>query len=129
MIDQDSLRENMVITCNGILVEDPDIYESVAIIANASLSIQQRTLEITTGSYTAEYQEGVEITNKEVWITKGSLCEGHTLIAETNGVQVEVGKSKNTLSGYKIVDADGNDVTDNYKIECKYGILEVTEPD
>jgi hypothetical protein len=91
------------------------------------MRIQRKVIEITTGSYTAEYQEGIKVTNSSVWITKGSLAEGHRLVAVTDGMQTVVGESENTLSVCKIVDADGNDVTDNYDIKEIYGILEVTE--
>ncbi|MBE7079823.1 MAG: transglutaminase domain-containing protein [Clostridiales bacterium] len=125
-LDVEKLREHMVITLNGVLVTDSNIYEGVYIVGK-TMRIQRKVIEITTGSYTAEYQEGIKVTNGSVWITKGSLAEGHKLVAVTNGLQTEVGYSENRLSVCKIVDADGNDVTDNYDIVEIYGKLEITD--
>ena len=123
-LDVEKLKENMVITLNGVLVTDPEIYEKVEILGK-TMRIQRKAIEITTGSYTAEYQEGHKVTTNVVWITKGSLCEGHYLVATTNGQQEEIGKSENTLASCIIVDEDGNDVTDNYDVHLVHGILEV----
>lgn len=61
-------------------------------------------------------------------ITAGGLIDGHKEVVVMTGTQTEVGKSVNTF-GVKIVDENGNDVTNCYKVTSVYGELSVTKKD
>ena len=91
------------------------------------MSIQARTIVVSTGSYVAEFVEGIELRDDTVWISKGALAEGHRFEAVVSGVQTTIGASENTLENFTIYDEDGKDVTDNYTIDCILGVLEVKE--
>ena len=93
------------------------------------MRINKSTLYVSTGSSSSEYYDDIVLTNETVNITKGKLAEGHKLIAKTNGVQTEVGKSSNTIETetFCIIDEDGNNVTSNYSVKLELGVLEITE--
>lgn len=60
-----------------------------------------------------------------------SFMEGHSLIIDINGIQIEPGESENTVSFCQVVDLEGNEVTEFYDIEFEYGsliVLEAEEP-
>ena len=64
--------------------------------------------------------------------TDTNLAEGHHVETVTiDGSRINVGTYKKELVPHdaKIVDADGNDVTDNYEITYKEGDLEIVSPD
>ena len=61
-------------------------------------------------------------------ITAGGLLSGHKEVVVMTGAQTEVGSSVNTF-GVKIVDENGNDVTNCYKVTSVYGELTVTKKD
>ena len=71
--------------------------------------------------------DGTPLTCPHASIIEGSLLQGHridTLVVV--GSQTAVGRSENVVSKIKIVDADGNDVSENYMIEFQVGKLRVT---
>ena len=64
--------------------------------------------------------------------TDTNLAEGHHVETVTiDGSRINVGTYKEELVPHdaKIVDTDGNDVTDNYEITYKEGDLEIVSPD
>ena len=91
--------------------------------------IKPRTIEITAASQTKYYTAGAKLTNGTVTVTKGSLANGHRLIAVANGVLEEVGSIENAVNpeAVFVLDADGNDVTNNYKISIISGTLTFIE--
>lgn len=93
------------------------------------LTVHKRELHIQTGSANKAY-DGTPITsNAYSVVTQGqaALLSGHVLEAETIGSLARVGKTENicNLEKTRIYDADGNDVTQNYRISYTYGMLEV----
>jgi hypothetical protein len=56
----------------------------------------------------------------------GELGINNYLELEIKGSQTNIGKSENTVSSIKIVNALNKDVTDNYKITYTNGVLFVT---
>ncbi len=64
-----------------------------------------------------------------VIITQGSLKEGHVLAyVEVHGSRTDAGQSTSTIGEVRIEDADGNDVTAQYKIVRRDGVIEVRKP-
>ena len=98
-----------------------------------SLTVQKREITIITGSDSKVY-DGKPLTNSEVYAREDiynanyGLLVGHRLVAKTNASITEIGSTPNTVEdGYKIVDAEGNDVTYNYNIGFQLGRLRVTK--
>lgn len=66
-----------------------------------------------------------EVLQADKWeLSSGKLKEGHKAQVKVFGKQTDVGKSENEFS-VVILDANGADVTSDYKIERQMGILEV----
>ncbi len=63
-------------------------------------------------------------------ITKGSLADGH-YIADVviEGSRTDPGKTDCIIVSFRIVDAQGNDVTANYIVDTQVGTLRVNPPD
>ena len=91
------------------------------------MRIAKRYIFVTTGSSTAEYTEGLILTNDSAEIVKGELCEGDKLVIVITGKQEGVGESQNTFEKLYIENVDGENVTHNYEILPKYGILKVEQ--
>jgi hypothetical protein len=88
------------------------------------LTVTPRSLQLTAASETRIY-DGETLTNPTVYITKGSLAAGHTLAASASGTQTEIGSSANIVTSYKILDAEGRDVTSLYRVTTVDGQLTV----
>lgn len=98
--------------------------EQAPVMMKSARSTSVKTpLTITTGSAEKEY-DSTELTSTEV--TAEGLAEGHTLEATTSGSITDAGTTANALESWKIVDADGNDVSDQYDVAINEGTLTVT---
>ena len=89
------------------------------------IQIYLEELFITTGSSEKIY-DGTPLTNTACKLT-GETLYGHTVTkVETAGSLTDAGK---TYNGYVLVITDdgGNDITDYYKVNATYGILEVKQ--
>ncbi len=83
--------------------------------------------ELTVSSYSASKEyDGEPLANASSYISQGALIKGHELHTVISAQITEVGKITNTIDKITILDASGNDVTKNYKIEKNEGILEIT---
>ncbi len=83
-------------------------------------------LTITADSDSKLY-DGTEL-KKESYTVTGGLAEGDSIESvSVTGSQTEVGSSENVAREAKIVDAEGEDVTENYAITYIAGTLEVKE--
>jgi len=60
---------------------------------------------------------------------KALLDEGYTFDVVIRGSQTDVGRGASTISEFKLYDPDGNDVTENFDIDYKEGVLEVFPAD
>ena len=82
--------------------------------------------ELTVRTYSSErVYDGTGLTNERIDIS-GTLLDGHTVATlKCTGMQTDVGKSSN---GFEIViiDSQGKDVTDHYKINKNLGTLSIT---
>lgn len=101
-----------------------DSYEDV--IAEATVIINQRALDIQAGSASKIY-DGTPLVATTASIVNGTtLAEGHEVSRVTVlGSQTEVGSSENVASYAEITDGD-KDVTANYAIRYIDGLLTVT---
>ena len=78
-----------------------------------------------TPSYSKIY-DGTPLTVNEVTAT--GLPDGYTFTAETSGMQTDVGECDNGISEYRIYDAAGNDVTEQFvNVDYQIGTLTVTQ--
>ena len=83
--------------------------------------------EITVCSYSASKEYDNEpLSNGLSYISQGSLVDGDKLEALIDTEILDVGKVTNTIKNVTIIDMNGNDVTQNYKIQKNEGILEIT---
>ena len=92
-------------------------------IATGAIDVEQKTIVFSSASAEAVYS-GDTLTAGEWEITSGELREGHTAKVIVSGSQTTVGSSENTISA-TIVDANGADVSDYYKIEYHPGTLKI----
>ena len=94
--------------------------------ARGTLTITQRPLLIETKAANKVY-DGTPLTERSTPNITGRV-EGHQVTLRITGSQTKVGSSENTVSDVKITDKEtGVDVTKNYEISYKFGMLTVTE--
>lgn len=111
---------------NGNIVVD-DGENFTVTITGEPLRIEKRKITLTAKTI-AKVFDGEELTGGNTAdITFGTLAAGHRLQVVTQGEQLYPGSSENVIIEYKILDAGGNDVTDNYEVDCRPGILTVLE--
>ena len=82
------------------------------------VEITQRLISLKTDSASKKY-DGTPLTKHSCSVVSGKLMEGHRIEAEYTGSQTEIGTSDNyiNMESIKIFDADGNDVTEYYKVD------------
>ena len=82
---------------------------------------------VVFSSFSAEkVYDGTPLTSSEWKLTSGTLKQGHTAEAVFTGEQTLAGSSNNTFDVH-IYDANGADVTDEYKVTTTTGKLTVTK--
>ncbi|MBR0207919.1 MAG: hypothetical protein IJQ43_03385 [Oscillospiraceae bacterium] len=84
----------------------------------------QRPITFTVLNVKGEYN-GTAYAPTDYTISSGELAEGHVVNAVFSGQQTLPGKSTGTAS-FTIADADGNDVSGQYKISVINCVIEVT---
>ena len=118
------------ITGTAVVKDDEgnDVTAQFAVIeVDGELVIDQKTLTIKADSGKKEY-DGTPLTKNSY--TDTGLAEGDEFESVTvTGSQTVAGSSKNVASAAKIVNANGDDVTDNYAIKYVDGQLTVTAND
>lgn len=92
------------------------------------LTVNPRVLELVAASETRIY-DGQPLSNPHIYISKGSLVTGHSLVAYAQGEQREVGSCKNVIGSVDIRDEEGRDVTDLYVVNSLSGTLTLLEPE
>ncbi len=120
---------------DNILITDAD---GKSVIHNYRISIELGTLTVypieleivTEGA--EKFYDGTPLTNDKYDVTVLNATDfvaGHRIIVQVIGSQTIVGSSPNAIdeSGVKVLDADGNDVTKNYRISYQYGELIVNQ--
>lgn len=69
------------------------------------------------------------VTPENVIITQGTLKEGHKLTnVQVSGSQTDAGTGVSVITGATIVDQNGVDVTGEYKLVFRDGVIEVRKP-
>ena len=91
------------------------------VIYDGTLVISPRTLTITSGSDSKEYN-GTPLTSSEIKVSGDGFVEGEGASYTFTGSQLDVGSSKNTFD-YELND---NTKAKNYEITKEYGDLTVT---
>ncbi len=93
------------------------------------VEIKPRKIEITSASQTKYYTDGAKLINTRVTVTMGSLAGNQKLVAFASGVIDAVGSVENIIDmeTVAIVDEGANNVTTNYEITVKHGILTFLE--
>ena len=91
------------------------------------LRIDKRAITLLAASEDKPY-DGTPLTCDSVSVLLGQLAEGHVLEAHAIGSITLEGKTENVvdMNTLRILDQDGNDVTDCYRITCVNGELEIT---
>ena len=94
--------------------------------AYAVFTIKQREITITTSSASKPY-DGEELVDPNYHISIGMLGEGHTMELSVTGTIITKGENPNTINKESLVikDENGNDVTDNYKVNYVLGTLKI----
>lgn len=113
----------------SLTIRDPEGYdvtdEFKIKLLSGKIHVYAEEITVSTESASAVYN-GAPLTAPTADITEGELMHGHIageLIA--TGVQSGVGRSENGISVI-ILDSEGRDVTEYYKINKSLGTLEVT---
>ena len=93
-----------------------------------TLKVKPRTLVITSESATKVY-DGQPLTAEsyEILAECDGLVSGHKESVLVTGYIIEPGRTSNTISAVSIYDGFGNDVTVNYKIVLREGLLVVDD--
>ena len=115
----DNVVNYMVVNENNVDVT----YNYEFIIDCGTLEVKPIVLKYKTGGASKEY-DGTPLTNSEVTLISGKVLKGHTITIAAVGTITNVGTCMNDIE-YSIVDANNNDVTSNYDIDCEYGILRI----
>ena len=94
------------------------------VLASGKIHVYMEELFVKTGGGSKVY-DGTPLVNTEVTLT-GNLLGNHTVkTLECKGNITGVERKANTCV-LKIVDGSGNDVTDYYKVNVTYGVLQIT---
>lgn len=97
-------------------------------VSSGTLTVNKRTLEITTADFTAVY-DGFEKWDNGFTLAQTSLSAlneaGHNISVAGSTVQKNAGEYENKLD-FVINDEDGNDVTSNYALSLTYGTLKIS---
>ena len=94
----------------------------VFLVTDGNLEITRRSLKLTSGSATKQY-DGTPLTNTSVEITGDGFAEGEGMNIAVTGRRTEVGESDNTFT-YAF---DRNTLAENYTVETEFGKLTVEE--
>lgn len=104
---------------------DNDVTSNYQIdIIAGKLEILPTKLVITSGSASKPY-DGTPLMSDNYFISSGKLLDGHKLNVKLNGTITEPGTVDNTFEYVIVIDENGFDVTDNYKIEQVYSQLTI----
>ncbi|MBP5238511.1 MAG: transglutaminase domain-containing protein [Clostridia bacterium] len=69
--------------------------------------------------------DGEYLTSQGISLIGGALAEGHRAECAFLGAQLYSGSAENTVSGFRIVDENGGDVTSEYMADIYFGTLTV----
>ena len=92
-----------------------------------ALTVRARTVTVVSGDASKVY-DGAPLTAPYYTVADDGdgLAVGHKAQLTVTGEITEVGAASNTVSSARIVDTLGNDVTENYRLLLREGVLIVT---
>ncbi|MBE6684069.1 MAG: transglutaminase domain-containing protein [Ruminococcaceae bacterium] len=114
---------------NGVRTEGVllvvDVYEGMS-QDYVPIRIDRVDLELTSASMSKDY-DGEALVYDKVYISKGTLANGDVLEAHASGMIIDKGRTENIIfeEDVRIINRDGEDVTDNYNITLIFGSLMV----
>lgn len=116
-----TLHGSVIVDGNGNNVTSDYVIET----RYGMLSITQQNITVTTASDRKSY-DGRELRN-DTYVVDG-LLNGHSLtdVVFDEG-QTDYGTRENVILDFRIIDQDGNDVTDCYNVTFEFGWLTVTK--
>ena len=118
------IENKIAVTLTGINGRDvTDRYDLKAI--PGTLEVQKRRITVKTGGLTKEF-DGISASDDEWSLVYGSLVDGDRLSAGKAPVYIRAGKYKNNIP-FTVYNGSGEDVSDCYEINCKYGYIEITK--
>ena len=95
----------------------------VVLIGFGVINSRQQNLVIRAGTAEKAY-DGTPLVCEEWTLVQGNLKNGHTIVPLFTGSQTSPGQSENKMTAH-VVDANGTDVTKEYRIEYLTGTLSV----
>lgn len=116
-------------TVSDVLVTDADgndvSYVYVIDVVEGTLEVRERKFTIKANSDKKVY-DGTPLKNSGYTVEpKNPIEETHTLTVTVEGSITEIGTVANTVTSYKITDANGDDVTGSYVVQTINGELTV----
>lgn len=93
-------------------------------LSEGALVVETRPITFSVKRVSKEY-DATPITPSDWYIAAGSLAEGDRAIVTFEGTQTEIGSSESVITSFKIVNAEGKDVTYCYAAETAPGTVTV----
>ncbi|MBR6769427.1 MAG: hypothetical protein IKM34_08085, partial [Clostridia bacterium] len=118
-------RDGKDVTAEHVLFFDTFDSSSEAYLP---IRVDKRPIVVTSASQT-KVDDGTPLENHDVFISKGSLAEGHRLEVNVIGFIDIAGSVENEIASAVILDEYGMDVSSNYEIECIHGTLTILPSD
>ncbi len=121
----EKISDDIILDASGNDVTSQYVVEEE--IGIGVLTITLRKITILTGSARDVYGPDMPpVQNNSYRIIEGNLVAGHQIVDVVYVDPLyEQGECDNQILYFRIVDENGNDVTDNYNVEFEWGLLEV----
>ena len=98
---------------------------AITLISTGATKIFVTDLVVESSSVTKEY-DGLELVCNDYKIVEGNLASNHKIEIESKTKLTTIGEANNDYS-LKIVNDKGKDVTNNYNITQRYGLLKINK--
>ena len=98
---------------------------AITLISTGATKILVTDLVVESSSVTKEY-DGLELVCNDYKIVEGNLASNHKIEIESKTKLTTIGEANNDYS-LKIVNDKGKDVTNNYNITQRYGLLKINK--
>lgn len=98
---------------------------AITLISTGATKIFVTDLVVESSSATKEY-DGLELVCNDYKIVEGNLASNHKIEIESKTKLTTIGEANNDYS-LKIVNDKGKDVTNNYNITQRYGLLKINK--
>ena len=98
---------------------------AITLISTGATKIFVTDLVVESSSVTKEY-DGLELVCNDYKIVEGNLASNHKIEIESKTKLTTIGEANNDYS-LKIVNDKGKDVTNNYNVTQRYGLLKINK--